>query len=315
MINVFVKGRLGNQMFQYAAARGIQKRYYPDEQINMNFKFVIKDGAKKHESGWNNQLCGFRLNKSLVFDERIGLDAGQLILLGVYFVAFKTIKLLSKKDKYYFKKKKLEQKIQKFYNKRGLYLYSYGYYDFMPSKKKNKLMIGYFESSKFFDNVRDELKEEFMPKEDRISNTKFYHNATKKDSVCVSVRRGDFYTDGNADDCAVCDKDYFEDAIYKMKKMVKNSNFVFFSDDIRWVRKNIDFGGVNAVFESGRDSVYDKMMAMSSCDHFIISNSSFSWWAQYLSDNRDKTVISPKIWRRYNANLYKDAYEKEWILV
>lgn len=316
MINVYVKGRLGNQMFQYAAARGIQEKYYPNELINMNFKYVVKDGKKKKETGWNNQLTGFNLNKSVKFDEKVKLNIDQIILLIFYFLIFKTIKLFSKDYNYYSNKKKFENKIQKFYNKRGLYLYSYGYYDFKFSKRKNKLMIGYFESDKYFNNIKEKLIYEFSSKLKKLEkNEDIYKNALKKNSVCISIRRGDFLTSNNAYDCVVCDKKYFKKALIEIEKKLMNYNLIIFSDDIEWVKNNMFFGTKNTVYEKGNDNVYEKLRMMSMCNNFIISNSTFSWWAQYLSKNKTKIVIGPSKWRNTNISLYNDIYEKDWILI
>ena len=63
-------------------------------------------------------------------------------------------------------------------------------------------------------------------------------------------------------------------------------------------------------YESGKDPVWEKLRLMSLCKHFVISNSSFSWWAQYLSTNEDKIVYAPKQW--YVDGRKADIFEKSW---
>lgn len=51
------------------------------------------------------------------------------------------------------------------------------------------------------------------------------------------------------------------------------------------------------------------------CKHYIISNSTFSWWAQYLSRNENKVVIAPSKWFNEGYGIEPDLYDKEWILI
>lgn len=57
--------------------------------------------------------------------------------------------------------------------------------------------------------------------------------------------------------------------------------------------------------------VYETLRLMYSCKHFIISNSTFSWWGQYLSRNDHKIVISPSKWN--NDDFDTPLLEDEWI--
>lgn len=52
---------------------------------------------------------------------------------------------------------------------------------------------------------------------------------------------------------------------------------------------------------------------MYSCKHFIISNSTFSWWAQYLSRNNEKIVVSPDRW--FNNDYLSPLISSDWLTV
>lgn len=80
--------------------------------------------------------------------------------------------------------------------------------------------------------------EEFTPKlPPRTENKYLYDMINSTNSVCVTVRRGDYLDDRNKKIFFVCDINYYNAAIKKAKEVVQNPVFVFFSDDIEWVKK------------------------------------------------------------------------------
>lgn len=312
MINGLILGRLGNQMFQYATLRAMQEKYYNNEMINMNFKIVRKLGLK--EDGFDNQLEMFKLKKDKIcFDQEVKMSIRQRMFYYAYLFFLKLIRVFSENKKNEINRNKFERKIQEKYNNLGLFLYSYGFYDFKKSKEKEKIFKGYFESAKFFNDIRNELLEEFEPINDKLpKNKELYDSIENNNSVCISIRRGDFLIKKHKDDCFVCDNTYFENAMKEIKARVKNPQFIVFSDDIEWCKKNMFFDK-GTLFEDGDDPVWEKLRLMYSCKHFIISNSTFSWWSQYLSRNENKIVVAPSRWR--NKSYIIDIYEKDWILI
>ena len=305
MISKYMRGRLGNQMFQYAMIRQIQETNGNKDKIYLNFsKFV-------YNKNFENELKYFKV-KEYEEKDKLNISIFQLIVIYYYKIIKRIIRFVDP-DNYYVKRHKLEDKIKNKLMKIGIYWMEDGYLEINKTNKKNKIAIGHFESSKNFNDIKDKLLEEFEPIEKPLKkNKKLYDVINSTNSVCISIRRGDFVTNKKfAKRFNVCDINYYKKAVQLIKEKVENPTFIIFSDDIKWCRENLNIE--NAYFEDGTDPIWEKLRLMYSCKHFIISNSTFSWWAQYLSRNDKKVVIAPSKWQ--NFGYYEDIYEDSWIKI
>lgn len=115
----------------------------------------------------------------------------------------------------------------------------------------------------------------------------------------------------------VCNKDYYEKAIKMISSQIENPTFFIFSnthEDLVWIRKNYNIPQ-NSVYVDLNNPDYEELRLMYNCKHFILSNSSFSWWAQYLSESKNKIIIAPKIWDKRKGIDFSDIYMPEWIII
>lgn len=308
MIYKEISGRLGNQMFQYAIARSIYEKSSQKEKLVFNFKKGVID------RGFEDELKYFKVLK-YQHSEKEKINLFQKILLKTFILPEKIITLyclILKKDietiKY-----KYQKTFSPILTKFGIYYVRQGYVNFKNYNAKNKYLLGYFESSKYFDDIRDILLKEFTPKKAPLAkNIELYKYIENNESICVTIRRGDYISNPEFKaNHYICTPEYFINTMKIMKEKIKNAKFIIFSDDVEWCKKNIKFPG-EVMFESGDDPVWEKLRLMYSCKHFILSNSTFSWWAQYLSRNDKKVVIAPNKWR--NKGYSKDIYMNNWLI-
>lgn len=303
MINLIQRGRLGNQMFRYAAVRAYM--------INNNIKDLNMSFKNVYNNNFLNDLENFNIYKSL-YNDKNNISLFQKIIYNLIKIIEKFIDQIYKSEKSY-KKNRFELKIQPFLNKHGIFYLNQGYYNFESCKKKHMLFDGNFESSKYFNNCREDIIRELTPKQGKLKkNKRLYDIIEKNESVCITIRRGDFLNKKNKNAHYVCTEEYFYKSIDKIRELIKNPKFFVFSDDVEWCKNNMKFPK-GTIFEDGSDPVWEKLRLMYCCKHFIISNSTFSWWAQYLSRNSDKIVIAPSRWKNTFQN--EDIYEENWILI
>lgn len=179
-------------------------------------------------------------------------------------------------------------------------------------KEKRTLYDGFWQNEKYFLSVKNEVLKRFTFNTQKLSESteSFLSNILTKETIAVHIRRGDYLEPNNKYLFDVCGLDYYQRAMMKMKEMIPNAEYIFFSDDPDWVRTNIDEKGSIVDWNTGKDAWQD-MFLMSKCKHNIIANSSFSWWGAYLNANPNKKVICPTMWL---SNKSSDEYvPNAWI--
>jgi len=124
--------------------------------------------------------------------------------------------------------------------------------------------------------------------------------------IAVHVRRGDYV--GNKFYVDLAETQYY----YLAMAEFGDVEFLVFSDDIEWCKKQEIFNGCS--FAEGNDSITD-MNLMAACEGHIIANSSFSWWAAYLSPYTKK-VVCPNIKESWYADkVVRTFVPSSWIQI
>lgn len=307
MIYLDIHGRLGNQLFQYAYARYLMK--YSNDELTINFQSFINESRGQRQKGWEDSLRFFqtinyrtyrdrKCKKSFTFFMSVTKEKLQKILIFIYFI----IKKLPFKENF---KKKALNKVNKLLLKKNIIFELDSYINFTPQKGKDIILQGYFENPLYFHQIHDELINELKPKElskEALKLIKLIR--TTQSSVCLSIRT---YNEIKHDQkwfekYNVCDENYFKEAMNYMKKIYAKPTFFLFSDDINWVLSNYNLKDYNIIPCNSFENSAEALFTMGQCENFIISNSTFSWWGQYLSQNKHKKVVCPKIWNNNSTD-------------
>lgn len=168
------------------------------------------------------------------------------------------------------------------------------YSSFIYNPKKKYLFVGYWQDEKFFPSNKQMLYEIFNISKLKLNNKTILNEINSTTSVSIHIRRGDYlnnYIHGN-----IANEIYFTNAISYINSLIKNPSYFVFSDDIEWCKQNLEFNNKVTFISGNEQCVEQDIILMSQCKHNIISNSSFSWWAQELNKNPNKIVVTPEYW-------------------
>ncbi len=143
-------------------------------------------------------------------------------------------------------------------------------------------------------------------------------NLKNVESVAIHVRRGDYLKSEVLKYHGVCSTEYYKKAINQMYLSINSPKFFVFSEDMDWVKQELLPIIPEAVlFESNANKPsWLDLLYMTECRHNIIANSSYSWWGAYLNKNPNKVVIAPKVWKvGQNDNVNVPTNGMNWNLI
>jgi hypothetical protein len=155
--------------------------------------------------------------------------------------------------------------------------------------RSNTILVGFFQSEKYFIKYRQDLLDLFSPQSSIIGELKSKYGSILERSNCaIHVRRGDYLNRTKYN--PTCSIEYYQSAI---ELFDRDTKFLVFSDDIDWCKQT--FNSPRFTFSENNTEDID-LYLMSMCQHQIIANSTFSWWGSWLNQNPFKKVVAPKNW-------------------
>ncbi len=180
--------------------------------------------------------------------------------------------------------------------------------DFIPNDRDYDV-VGYLQSRKYWQHCEKEVRDvlAWEPKFLASIKEKYVH-ILSKETVAIHVRRGDYVNNPAYINLPPL---YYLRALMERIPNWREKNLVFFSDDPSYVK--FHYGCLdNAHFPHGDE--IDNLCLMTLSDHFIVANSSYSWWGAYLGEKPHSIVIRPQ--RHFSGSLahtsISDLYPEHW---
>ena len=300
MIYLRMDGRIGNQLFMYAFAKSVSKRRNNEE--------IVIDDKEAIKRNYRNSLMDYDLNNVKYVHDHKTLHTADFIKQNLIFFIYRVIR----KPMSFNKRFLFEKKFQKFFNRNGLILCENGYLDYDVPSTKNVFINGYYQSARYFDDVKDEIIKEFsLPNQNLEDLFPDIEKIKNRNSVCISIKVQHNVGNSMYD---VCNDGYWQKAIDYICHTVDDPLFFICSDNVEYVKNNlIDCEKYDVVYQDPKLPVNVSLAIMGSCKNFIIGNTTFGWWAQYLSNYNKKIVVAPSKWMKIDMPI--DIYQEGWHLM
>lgn len=297
-------GGLGNQMFQYAAARALALRRGAEVQLDLSSFATEAVGVTPR----HYELNPFPIAAETVSDAILASADAARPATGLFAPGTRISRVLRRVGW-----GRAEAT--------GVNYYREPHYRFDPGLAAQPLpllMEGYWQSERYFVEAADTIRRELTPSAPlEPENAATAAEIDGVEAVSVHVRRGDYVTNATAATFhGTCSLDYYRAAVDLVRQRVARPHLFVFSDDRVWMRDNLHFDlPTTYVSANPPDRGFRDMQLMSRCRHHIIANSSFSWWGAWLNPRRDKLVVAPERWFAGHSNDTSDLLPQDWIRV
>lgn len=279
-------GGLGNQLFQYAAARALALRH--GGSVKLDLSGFESYGLRRYELG-SYPIAASEASA----DELAAVAAPPPSGLVARIVA-----RLSGPNPSHYREP---------------------HFHFDPNLSRQALPLyidGYWQSERYFADAREPLVRELTPRDPlEPDNARTADMIRGTQAVSLHVRRGDYVTNARTNAYhGVCSLDYYRAAVAHLAAAVPNPHFFVFSDDHAWTRENLTTGHPTTFVDANpADRGFRDLQLMSMCRHHIIANSSFSWWGAWLNPSPSKIVTAPARWFAATDKDTSDLIPEGWV--
>jgi hypothetical protein len=277
MILSRIKGGIGNQLFIYAASRRLALKNNTDLVLDHLSGFNYDKDYQRHY-----QLDHFNIPcRKATAKERLE--------------PFSRVRRYLKR----FWSRNLSFEKRSYIQEEGVNFES----QFLNLSFNGKVYLeGYFQSENFFKDVELFIKEDlyiYPPNDNK--NLSMLKKIQNKVAVAIHVRFFDksiITLNKNLKNVANTSFDYYKKAIIKMNEQLPNAHYFVFSDQPQKIINYLPLAQNQITVidhNHGDNMAYADLWLMLHCQHFIIAKSTFSWWGAWLSNNKNKIIIAPKI--------------------
>lgn len=290
MIISFITGGLGNQMFQFAAGKALALKTKKQLKLDTSYYSLYQTNRTYELSKV------FKSNFSIVKQAELKKLLGWPIILHKHSFLRKLYRRLPFCDSWITEP-------------------TPNHWQGFSEINKSCLIEGNWQSADYFNDYSNEIRQAFEFDMSEFKHNELINKIKLKNSVSIHIRRGDYISNQKTLQYhGICEESYYLEAIEYIKQKIENPKFYIFSDDLLAARKTLKNHSNSCYFveENSTSNNHFDMMLMSKCNHNIIANSSFSWWAAWLNNNSNKIVIAPKQW--FNEDISdQDLIPKTWI--
>jgi hypothetical protein len=270
MITIVTSGGLGNQLFQYAAARHLAD--------SLGEGLVVDTRNHPRDADWTKRFWIDRL--PIRARIRRYAAGGPLAPSGIVSRAVRRVWIERRRRVMYADHPGFDPAL-------------------MRAAKPGAVLHGYFQSVRYL-GTPAEARRLGIHLDDVLgaAHRDWTARIDAERLVSVHVRRGDYI--GNPRYELRAPLTYFAGAMDALRRQdTAATRFLVFSDDIAWCRHQPVFASDCAFYEEpggARAWPGVELALMSRCAGHIISNSTYSWWAAWLGDDGAKPIVAPRSW-------------------
>ena len=288
MIIAQIFGGLGNQMFQYAAARRLAQQRNAVLQLDIS--------SFEHYPLRQYELSHFKLDQNFA-------SASELQPYHSHILRYRIPRVVEKLALPYYRRRIFSEQIK---------------YRFDPNFLRvptNVYLSGYFQNQDYFAPISDLIRADFQLAVPASMASQAIAVAIEAgNSISLHLRRGDYASDpATRAHHGLLPLSYYQAAVQNVVERVSQPEFFVFSDDPDWAQTNLHLKyPVTFVTANGAERAYEDLWLLSRCKHHIIANSSFSWWGAWLSTTLSKIVYAPDRWILSDAGSASGVVPPNW---